>query len=113
FTDINSTNAFANTAYIDELAYAWVGIGASGPDTLLDSADPLTDLSVFPIDHWIMQWTFINDPFSPTTYYAQAVGRLTSLTRVTDVSEPPTWTLVLIGIGIAVFSTARRRWRPS
>src|SRR5262249_13017491 len=31
FTDINSTNAFANTAYIDELAYAWVGIGASGP----------------------------------------------------------------------------------
>ena len=106
--DINSTNAFTNTDYINGLSYAWVGLGAHDVAGTLASADPLTDLSVFPVGDWIMQWTFVNDPIAPTTYYAQAVGSLTSLTPVT-VSEPATWSLLLVALGGVLCAGARRR----
>jgi hypothetical protein len=94
---LNSTNAFANTSYVDGLAFAWVGIGAHAPAGTLSSADPISDLNLFP--SWILQWTFADDALNPTTYYAQAVGTLTSLTPVAAVPEPSTWILLLMGLG--------------
>ncbi len=105
--DLNSSNAFANTSYIDNLAYAWVGLGANAPFGTLASAEPLTDLSVFPLSNWIMQWTFVNDPLDPAVYYAQAVGSLTSLTQVAAVPEPSTWMMLLVGLG--ALPAVRRR----
>ena len=108
--DLNSSNAFSNTSYIDNLAYAWVGLGANDVFGTLSSADPLTDLNVFPLSNWIMQWTFVNDPLAPSVYYAQAVGSLTSLTQVTAVPEPATWVMLLVALsGLVGLRYARPR----
>jgi hypothetical protein len=98
---LNSIDAFDVFNLRSDAAAVWVALNGRMPGldaTTLHSFDAISDLSVFPVADWQLQFNVVPSSLGGGPNYSFAAGTLKSLVRRVDVPEPESALLFMVGL---------------